>query len=672
MAWLTGYTYRKKITLSGSNGAGTGYQVLIKVGESAGSSGADIHLEGHALNFPNDIRFTAPDGETQYSYWIEYVEGTSPNRVAWIWVKVADSLDSDLDIYIYYGKAGDTSASNVVATMDKYEGFESGTFGLFSNSYTPSGTSWSVVTEKAKDGAYSLKVNDTTSSTGTYRHCNAYTFFSDYHRRIVGWLLDQNCSGGGLDFYYAYGSTFKFFLRMNTSSNVFAYTTDSAGVDTDVTYQKGQWYRFEAMLQPSAYSFTVRDAAYNVLVQVSNVTYRSMSASYSDVLCVSSNTNVGTGYFDCIWSAKYVYPEPSVQTAGSEETPAMPVAKFFSGLAMLSRRHEHSSSFETQSAVASFCSVPSIAEIAKQLQEQIDALSTVMTTRQSFPGLLSEIQDTWSALLAEMTKVVRTKVLYPGSSSRLARELSKVISELFDVSRQALQTASKLIVIAQELTTVPPTGISVANPTRVYFPYYTSISQKRRASASLSTGVGQRSLVAPTTVANSTSQSPSDLGSCAGVSKEHDVGMSYQLDVAQERSERYIRTLWSILLELKREAYKHFSALDEAARKMQKLHSTETGSRWKVEKLSSLSVQSVQKQAIELSVEVSTGLLAVFRKLLSAVVTLQHLFVQAPATLVTTEVEHVAQVIKRMKSVISKAEKLLSKVERKIQKYSDV
>lgn len=590
MAWLTGYTYRKKITLSGSSGAGTGYQVLIKVGESSGSSGANIHLEGHALNFPNDIRFTASDGETQYNYWIEYVEGTNPNRVAWIWVKVADSLDSDLDIYIYYGKAGDTSASNVVATMDKYEGFESGTFGLFSKSYPPtSGISWSVVTEKAKDGAYSLKVNDTTSSNSSFRYCDAYTFFSDYHRRIVGWRLDQNCSGGGLDFYYAYGNTLKIVLGMNTSMNVFTYMNDSNLVNTGVNYQKDQWYRFEAMLQPSAYSLTIRDAAYNVLVQVSNVTYCSISAPYSDVACYSSIINVGTGYFDHIWSAKYVYPEPSVQTAGSEETPSMPVAKFFSGLTMLSRRHEHSSSFGTQSAVASFCSVPSIAEIAKQLQEQIDALSTVMTTRQSFTGLLSEIQDTWSALLAEMTKVVRTKVLYPSSSSRLARELSKVISELFDVSRQTLHTLSELISIARASAAVPSTDTNVAEQ--------------------IVTGTLSE----------------------IGTSKETFKELSASEDMSLER---YIRTLWSFLVELKKEAQEHFSALSETAKKMEKEHGTET----------------------------AMIVLTIVTKLLSSLVELQTLITESPASLVSTQVERITKIVRTMKSLISRTKRLLSQV----------
>ncbi|MCD6400218.1 DUF2341 domain-containing protein, partial [candidate division WOR-3 bacterium] len=111
--WLSGYTYRKKITLNGQSGAGTGYLVKLKVGESSGSSGADLHLENHSADFPNDIRFTDDDGITKLSHWLEGTTGTAPNRISTFWVKVNDNLNTNQDIYIYYGKAGASSASKM-------------------------------------------------------------------------------------------------------------------------------------------------------------------------------------------------------------------------------------------------------------------------------------------------------------------------------------------------------------------------------------------------------------------------------------------------------------------------------------------------------------------------------------------------------------------------------
>ncbi|MCD6143602.1 BNR-4 repeat-containing protein, partial [Thermococcus sp.] len=75
------WQYRKKLTINGSSGAGTNYQVLLKVGESSGASGCDFHVEGHSANFPSDtnqsgdLRFTDNDGITLLSFWVEKVEG---------------------------------------------------------------------------------------------------------------------------------------------------------------------------------------------------------------------------------------------------------------------------------------------------------------------------------------------------------------------------------------------------------------------------------------------------------------------------------------------------------------------------------------------------------------------------------------------------------------------
>jgi hypothetical protein len=116
--WLTGWKYRKKITIQGSSGAGTNYVLPpIKVGESSGASGADFHLEGLADNFPSqknqsgDLRFTSSDGSTLLNFWVEKVTGTSPNRIAYISVKVAEDLGTNKDIYCYFG--GGASAPNV-------------------------------------------------------------------------------------------------------------------------------------------------------------------------------------------------------------------------------------------------------------------------------------------------------------------------------------------------------------------------------------------------------------------------------------------------------------------------------------------------------------------------------------------------------------------------------
>ena len=54
MAWLSGWQYRKSVTISGSTGAGTNYQVPLNIGESSGATGYNFHLNGHSASFPSD------------------------------------------------------------------------------------------------------------------------------------------------------------------------------------------------------------------------------------------------------------------------------------------------------------------------------------------------------------------------------------------------------------------------------------------------------------------------------------------------------------------------------------------------------------------------------------------------------------------------------------------
>ncbi len=118
MAWLSGYSYRKQVNITGQSGAGTGYQVKLSIGDSAGG---DFHLEGHCQNFPHDIRFTDDDGSTELDYWIE---DTTVDPIT-VWVEVNDDLGSDQSIYCYYGKSGDSTTSDGDNTFIFFDDFES-------------------------------------------------------------------------------------------------------------------------------------------------------------------------------------------------------------------------------------------------------------------------------------------------------------------------------------------------------------------------------------------------------------------------------------------------------------------------------------------------------------------------------------------------------------------
>ena len=108
MSWLSGYNYRKAITLSRASGAVTDYQMKLIVRENAGA-GADVDCGGKIQSGFHDLAFTDADGTTPLKYWIESITGISPNQLATIWIKF-DSIDIGgvghiSTFYMYYGSS---------------------------------------------------------------------------------------------------------------------------------------------------------------------------------------------------------------------------------------------------------------------------------------------------------------------------------------------------------------------------------------------------------------------------------------------------------------------------------------------------------------------------------------------------------------------------------------
>jgi len=124
------WNYRKLLHIKGSSGADVGYQVLLKVGESSTASNYDFHLDGNSKKFPNnknqsgDLRFTNSSETVPLNFWVEKVEGTVPNRTAYVWVKIEDNLDNDVDIYCYYGNNKADNVSNGDNTFSLFDDFE--------------------------------------------------------------------------------------------------------------------------------------------------------------------------------------------------------------------------------------------------------------------------------------------------------------------------------------------------------------------------------------------------------------------------------------------------------------------------------------------------------------------------------------------------------------------
>jgi len=142
MAFLTGWLYRKPITLSRASGAVTNYQMKLLVGESSGATGEDVDCAAHVKTDFSDLRFTAADGTTLLDYWIESVTGTTPNQLATVWIEFGSIGTGATTFYMYYGNAGAAAVSNIVNTFIKGDDFEWGANG--DNLNTGSKITWTT------------------------------------------------------------------------------------------------------------------------------------------------------------------------------------------------------------------------------------------------------------------------------------------------------------------------------------------------------------------------------------------------------------------------------------------------------------------------------------------------------------------------------------------------
>ncbi len=125
-ATLTGWSYRKEFTLSRSSGAVTNYQMKLLVGESSGATGENVDCGGYVQSDFDDLRFTTTDGATLLDYWIESITGTSPNRLATVWIEFNSIGTSATTFYMYYGNPSAVSYSNGTNTFLFFDDAESG------------------------------------------------------------------------------------------------------------------------------------------------------------------------------------------------------------------------------------------------------------------------------------------------------------------------------------------------------------------------------------------------------------------------------------------------------------------------------------------------------------------------------------------------------------------
>lgn len=111
MAWLTGWRYRRPITIDNTQNSNdlTDYQSFVTVDT------ASLIQQGKMQTDGDDIRFTDSDGTTLLPYWLEGPINASNTK---IWVKVPSiPAGGTKTIYFYYGNPSASSESSIADTF---------------------------------------------------------------------------------------------------------------------------------------------------------------------------------------------------------------------------------------------------------------------------------------------------------------------------------------------------------------------------------------------------------------------------------------------------------------------------------------------------------------------------------------------------------------------------
>lgn len=103
--WLSGWKKRFPQPINAGAGSGTDYRMTLNL--------TAAQLNGNVRNDFGDVRFTASDGITELSYYLQsYVSGVSAVFV----IRISANLNSDALMYIYCGRPSATTTSSEAAT----------------------------------------------------------------------------------------------------------------------------------------------------------------------------------------------------------------------------------------------------------------------------------------------------------------------------------------------------------------------------------------------------------------------------------------------------------------------------------------------------------------------------------------------------------------------------
>jgi len=275
------------------------YQVDFSIGDA---SGGDFHLENHCTSFPNDIRVTDNDQTTLLDYWVEDLT-VDPITM---WVEVADDLGSNVDICVYYGKSGASSASNIDTTFLFGDDFPGDT--LDTNKWNYGGT------PTVGSGYVQFDPGEEISSKSTFpinRSMVSHAKINTIGSYGQFWV-QISATDGSLTWIRGYGQQ-TYFQLMNHDGAESSVNTDTS---RDLSYHKFDIRRLSTKSQAVIDDGGTTDNVNNYGTADGSVRFwtRGGGGIYDT-----------TGQVDWVFVRKFITPpEPAFSNAGAEENSFVP------------------------------------------------------------------------------------------------------------------------------------------------------------------------------------------------------------------------------------------------------------------------------------------------------------------------------------------------------------
>ena len=443
MGWLSGWQYRKSHEIEGSTaGAQTNYQIRIIVHKGSGTDGEEhVYCNNHCRDDFGDIRFTKSDGETLLDYWME--EYTSGDN-ATFWVEV-DSIPASPDtatIYIYYGKSDAITTSNGEATFLFFDDFDDGTIDT---------SKWTTEIDSGGSVTESNGVLTCTGGADGY-HAGVYSTSQTYSKCVIETKARATSSSDTGEHTPE--------LKLNDNPTIKApnsyadsiYWLNAAFEGIRRSYYKGSWTNEDVYATTIPNTFHI----YRIIKDDSSFKAEYVGLDYS-VIASSSTVAISdftfyvclkvidavSAEFDWVRIRKYVEPEPSHGSWGSEEqseVTEVAITDSATGTEALSRLYRGLNFTDIATGQESF----SRPYHQLQIPEQASGLELLLKTKNL------SLEDTATSL--EIIQRARQIGIITDAAQSLEQILKQRFISLIDAAagRETIARPTRMIILADE------------------------------------------------------------------------------------------------------------------------------------------------------------------------------------------------------------------------------